>query len=99
MSPTQHDAGGPTGTTGDRDVAPAGNVTGSNNTEAMARIHRAARETELLDEFPEHVACAWIGNSKPVAAKHNTMTTDQHFERVSAAHKRRSKMQERAEMA
>jgi hypothetical protein len=31
---------------------------------------RSTRETELAEEFPLHVVCAWIGNSQPIAAKH-----------------------------
>ncbi len=31
---------------------------------------RASRETELAQEYPEYVVCAWIGNSQRVARKH-----------------------------
>jgi hypothetical protein len=31
---------------------------------------RSSRETELLDSWPDHVVCAWIGNSKAVAREH-----------------------------
>ena len=31
---------------------------------------RSSRETELAEDFPVHVACVWIGNSKPVALEH-----------------------------
>ena len=31
---------------------------------------RAARQTELDDQFPSHVVCAWFGNSVKVAAQH-----------------------------
>lgn len=43
---------------------------------------RSTRETELAEEFPLHVVCAWIGNSQPVAAKHYLQVTDAHFERA-----------------
>lgn len=41
---------------------------------------RSTRETELMDQFPDHVVTAWIGNSVKVAAKHYLQVTDQHFE-------------------
>jgi hypothetical protein len=40
---------------------------------------RSTRETELADQFPQHVVCAWIGNSQVVAAKHYLQVTDDHF--------------------
>ncbi len=40
---------------------------------------RASRETELVEQFPIHVACKWIGNSQLVAAKHYLQVTDEHF--------------------
>ncbi len=40
---------------------------------------RSTRETELAEEFPMHVVCAWIGNSQRVAAKHYLQVTDEHF--------------------
>ena len=40
---------------------------------------RSTRETELAEEYPMHVVCAWIGNSQPVAAKHYLQVTDEHF--------------------
>jgi integrase len=45
---------------------------------------RSTRETELAEEFPMHVVCAWIGNSQPIAAKHNLQVTCEHFERASS---------------
>lgn len=42
---------------------------------------RSTRETELMERFPAHVVCAWIGNSLAVAAKHYLQVTDEHFER------------------
>ena len=44
---------------------------------------RSTRETELAEQFPLHVVCAWIGNSQPVAAKHYLQLTDEHFERAA----------------
>lgn len=43
---------------------------------------RASRETELVSIVPIQVACKWIGNSVPIAAKHYLQTTDEHFELV-----------------
>ena len=40
---------------------------------------RATRQTELSDQFPEHVVCGWLGNSEDVATKHYLHTTDEHF--------------------
>lgn len=40
---------------------------------------RSTRETELAEQYPIHVVCAWIGNSAAVAAKHYLQTTDEHF--------------------
>jgi len=49
---------------------------------------RATRQTELSDQFPEHVICQWLGNSQAVATKHYLHTTDEHFERaIKAAQK------------
>ena len=43
---------------------------------------RSTRETELCEEYPIHVACAWIGNSTTIASKHYLQVTDEHFERA-----------------
>ena len=40
---------------------------------------RSTRETELADQFPAHVAAAWIGNSVAVAVKHYLQVTEDHF--------------------
>ena len=40
---------------------------------------RSTRQTELEERFPSHVVCAWIGNSRAVAAKHYLQVTDAHF--------------------
>ncbi len=42
---------------------------------------RSSRETELAEEFPIHVVCAWIGNSQAVAKEHYLQITDEHFRR------------------
>ena len=46
---------------------------------------RSTRETELVEEFPEHVVCIWLGNSRIVAAKHYLQVTNEHFERAAGA--------------
>lgn len=40
---------------------------------------RSTRETELMEKYPAHVVCAWIGNSEAVAWKHYLQVTDEHF--------------------
>ena len=44
---------------------------------------RSTRETELAEQFPIHVVCAWIGNSRAVAAKHYLQTTEEHFRKAT----------------
>jgi integrase len=43
---------------------------------------RASRQTELQEEYPTHVVCAWMGNSPKVAQKHYLQVTDEHFEKA-----------------
>ncbi len=43
---------------------------------------RSSRETELTEEWPIQVACAWIGNSEAVAKKHYLQVTEKHFQRA-----------------
>ncbi len=43
---------------------------------------RASRQTELVETFPSHVVCAWIGNSEAVAKKHYLQVTDENFEKA-----------------
>jgi hypothetical protein len=43
---------------------------------------RSTRETELAEEFPQHVVCRWIGNIQSVAVKHYLQVTDEHFQKV-----------------
>ncbi len=45
---------------------------------------RATRETELMEEFPVHVVCSWIGHTLKVALEHYLQTTDEHY-RLAAA--------------
>lgn len=40
---------------------------------------RSTRETELLEKFPLHVVCSWIGNTERVARNHYLQTTEEHF--------------------
>ena len=40
---------------------------------------RSTRETELAEQYPVQVVCAWIGNSPAVAARHYLQVTDEHF--------------------
>ncbi|OHB57221.1 MAG: hypothetical protein A2Y07_00115 [Planctomycetes bacterium GWF2_50_10] len=44
---------------------------------------RSTRETELAETWPEHVVCAWIGNSKAVARKHYLQVTEEYFDRAA----------------
>lgn len=43
---------------------------------------RANRQTELENDFPSHVVCAWLGNSEKVARDHYLHVQDAHFERA-----------------
>ncbi len=45
---------------------------------------RASRQTELTDQFPNHVVCEWLGNSAPIADKHYLQVTDQHYAEAAA---------------
>ena len=44
---------------------------------------RSTRQTELAEEFPAHVVCAWIGNSEAVAREHYLQVTDEHFAKAA----------------
>jgi len=44
---------------------------------------RSTRETELVQEFPIHVVCKWIGNSTQIANKHYLQVTEAHFAEAS----------------
>jgi integrase len=41
---------------------------------------RSTRETELADQYPIQVVCAWIGNSPQVAAKHYLQVREDYFD-------------------
>src|SRR5687767_6032844 len=43
---------------------------------------RATRQTELNEQFPAHVVCAWIGNTEKVAQNHYLQVTDDQRERL-----------------
>jgi integrase len=43
---------------------------------------RASRQTELIAEYPITTCCAWLGNSRLVAAGHYIQTTDADWERA-----------------
>jgi integrase len=44
---------------------------------------RASRQTELVQRYPIHVVCAWLGNTAAVAAEHYLQVTEEDF--ISAA--------------
>lgn len=44
---------------------------------------RSTRQTELAEQYPIHVVCAWIGNSRAVAQEHYLQVTDAHFEHAA----------------
>ena len=46
---------------------------------------RASRQTELENDFPTHVVCAWLGNSPAVAHKHYLKVTEDHMQRAAYA--------------
>jgi integrase len=43
---------------------------------------RSSRQTELVEDYPEHVVAAWLGNSVEIARKHYLQVTDEHFDRA-----------------
>lgn len=45
---------------------------------------RASRQTELAASYPLHTVCAWIGNTKAVAAGHYLQITDADWTRAMA---------------
>ena len=44
---------------------------------------RASRATELVAEYPAHVAAAWLGHSTLVAQRHYWTVTDEDFQRAA----------------
>ncbi len=45
---------------------------------------RSSRETELMEDHPLHVVCAWMGSTPKVAAKHYLQVTGEHFDKARA---------------
>lgn len=45
---------------------------------------RASRQTELASSYPLHTVCAWIGNTKAIAAGHYLTVTDADWMRAIA---------------
>lgn len=43
---------------------------------------RASRQSELARDFPLHTVCAWIGNTKAIAAGHYLQVTDADWQRA-----------------
>lgn len=41
---------------------------------------RSSRQTELTETFPEHLVCAWLGNSPKVARGHYLQKLDRYFD-------------------
>ena len=52
---------------------------------------RASRQTELENDFPSHVVCAWLGNSEAVAREHYLQVTTEHFTRAAELLRRPTK--------
>ncbi len=48
---------------------------------------RASRQTELAGEYPLHVVCEWLGNTRLVASKHYLTTTPADWERATGGAK------------
>lgn len=44
---------------------------------------RSTRQTELTEIWPEHVVCAWLGNTEKIAKGHYLQVTQDHFERAA----------------
>jgi hypothetical protein len=44
---------------------------------------RSTRETELMESYPAHVVCRWIGNSEAVAREHYLQTRTRILKRLS----------------
>lgn len=44
---------------------------------------RSTRQTELCERWPEHIVCAWIGNSRLVAREHYLQIRDEDFLRAA----------------
>ena len=44
---------------------------------------RASRATELADQYPSHVAAAWLGHTETIADAHYRQVTAEHFSRAT----------------
>ena len=44
----------------------------------------SSRQTELVERFPSHVVCGWLGNSEEIAKAHYYQITDAHFTQATA---------------
>jgi len=44
---------------------------------------RASRQTELVERFPVHCVCAWLGNTAAVAAEHYLQGTEAHYRQAA----------------
>ncbi len=44
---------------------------------------RSSRQTELAQQWPEYLVCAWLGNSRVIAREHYLQVTDEHFRQAS----------------
>jgi integrase len=44
---------------------------------------RATRQTELEQQWPTYVVCAWLGNSPKIAQRHYLQVTDEHFQKAA----------------
>ena len=44
---------------------------------------RKTRQIELTDIHPQHVVCAWLGNSEDVAKKHYLKVTDEDYKHAA----------------
>lgn len=57
---------------------------------------RSTRQTELVERFPVHVVCAWLGNTIDVAATHYLKTTEQHFDEASKVVRQQTEVAQKA---
>jgi integrase len=46
---------------------------------------RSSRQTELAEQYPIHVVCAWLGNTPTVALGHYLQVHDKHYEMAAGA--------------
>lgn len=48
---------------------------------------RASKATELVENYPSHVAAAWLGHSEKIADAHYRQVNEQHFARAVAVNR------------